>query len=146
MPNKQQLKDQFTLRIYNQEDKNLLDKAFERNKTGFDSISDFIRYCVITGVKKLLVDNEVDQQLNLSEIKELLKSIDKKLANINEEMSVNHKELSQENVLFEKLLNYISNVVYNCECNKKVDNKLNKGLFYLPYEKLEIAKELKNGE
>lgn len=35
MQKRKQLKDQFTLRIYSQQDKNILDKAYARNKSGF---------------------------------------------------------------------------------------------------------------
>ena len=33
---KQTLKSQLTLRIYNQEDKDILDKAYNKTKSGFD--------------------------------------------------------------------------------------------------------------
>ena len=65
---KQTLKSQLTLRIYNQEDKDILDKAFNRTKSGFDNLSDFIRYCTVTGAEKLLGDNEVDQKLTKEQI------------------------------------------------------------------------------
>ena len=67
---KQTLKSQLTLRIYNQEDKDILDKAYNRTKSGFDNLSDFIRYCTVTGAEKLLGDNEVDQRANLDEIRQ----------------------------------------------------------------------------
>ena len=51
---KKHLKEQFTVRIYNQEDKDILEKAFERNKTGFDNISEFTRYCLVVGAKNCL--------------------------------------------------------------------------------------------
>ncbi|MDD3999287.1 MAG: hypothetical protein PHX62_00120 [Bacilli bacterium] len=140
--NKKQLKDQFTLRIYNQEDKDILEKSFERNKSGFDSISDFIRYCTITGAEKLLGDNEVDNRLNLNEIKEILKDMKDKLFHIKSEIEVNHNEQKIDNELIEKLLNYISNVVYYSDCNKEILDKLQDGLFSLPLERLKVMEEL----
>lgn len=48
-----QLKDQFTLRIYNQEDKKLLDKAYSHCQSGFDTKTDFQRACLVIGAKNL---------------------------------------------------------------------------------------------
>lgn len=138
---RQQLKDQFTLRIYKQEDKDLLDKAYERNKTGFDNISDFIRFCVITGAEKLIGDNEIDNRLNLSEIKELLKEIKSKLFDIKGNVDINHYEQKTDNKLMEKMLNYISNVIYNSDCNKECSNDLKVGLFNMPLERLKVMEE-----
>ena len=138
---RQQLKDQFTLRIYNQEDKDTLDKAYERNKAGFDNISDFIRFCVIAGAEKLFGDNEIDQRLNLIEIKELLKDIQSKLFDIKGTVDINHYEQKTDNELMEKLLNYISNVVYNCDCNKSIMDNAQDGLFNLPLERLKVMDE-----
>ena len=65
-----QLKDQFTLRIYNQEDKELLDKTYSRCQSGFDTKTDFQRACLILGTKKMLGDSEIDHTKNLSKINE----------------------------------------------------------------------------
>lgn len=138
---RQQLKDQFTLRIYNQEDKNILDKCFERNKSGFDSISDFIRYCTITGAEKLLGDNEVDNRLNLHEIKEILKDIKDQLFNINGNIEINYINQKIDNKLVQKILNYISNIVYYSDCNKEGLSNLQNGLFNLELERLKIMEE-----
>ena len=69
-----QLKDQFTLRIYNQEDKELLDKTYSRYQSGFDTKTDFQRTCLILGAKKMLGDSEIDHAKYLSEINEKLEN------------------------------------------------------------------------
>ncbi|MEG1751522.1 MAG: hypothetical protein RR140_00060 [Clostridia bacterium] len=139
---KQELKDQFTLRIYKQEDKDLLDKVYEKNKAGFDNVSDFIRFCVISGAEKLIGDNEIDQRLNLNEIKELLKDIKTKLFDIKGNVDINHYEQKTDSKLMEKMLNYISNIIYNSDCNKECSNDLKVGLFNLPLERLKVMNEI----
>lgn len=51
---KQTLKSQLTLRIYNQEDKDILDKAYNRTKSGFDNLSDFIVIALLLVLRNCL--------------------------------------------------------------------------------------------
>ena len=120
---KQTLKSQLTLRIYNQEDKDILDKAYNRTKSGFDNLSDFIRYCTVTGAEKLLGDNEVDQRANLDEIRQSLYYFNEEIKNTKCEIKQNKSEYKTDIALIKKMLNYIACVVYNLECNKKCDEK-----------------------
>lgn len=136
------LKDQFTLRIYNQEDKDVLDKAYERNKYGFDNISDFIRYCVITGAEKLLGDSEVDQRLNLNEIKQQLTEINENLKNFNFERKQDHKEQSTSSLVIQKMVNFIANAAWCISHDKKVKDDIDEGLFYLEDLELDCIKEI----
>ena len=131
MPKQDKLKDQFTLRIYNQEDKDVLDKAYERNKSGFDSISDFIRYCTITGAEKLLGDNEIDQRLNLTEIKQHLTTIKNDLRTFNSEREQDHIDNQVDRLIIQKLANFIANAVYKISHGNKVRDDVDDGLFYL---------------
>lgn len=138
---KQELKDVFTLRIYQQEDKDILDKAYERTKQGFDTISDFIRYCTITGAEKLLGDSEVDQRLNLTEIKDYLKEIAGKLKVMQGENKFYYQDNKSDNLTIQKIINYISYIVYNSDCNKEECRSTQTGLFNLPYEKLKSMED-----
>lgn len=138
---KQDLKDVFTLRIYKQEDKDTLDKAYARTKQGFDTISDFIRYCTITGAEKLLGDSEVDQRLNLTEIKNYLQEIAKNLKVMQSENAFNYKDIKSDNLTIQKIVNYISYIVYNSDCNKQETRSTQTGLFNLSYEKLKTMDE-----
>jgi hypothetical protein len=133
---KKQLRDQFTVRIYSEDDSSILKKAYQRFQTGFDSISDFIRHCVIVGAEKLMSDNDVDQRLNLDEIKTALYSVNEKLAMILSKMTFNTKDQQVENYLMEDLLNYIANIAYLSDCNKAVISKdTENGLFDLYSER-----------
>ena len=138
---KQTLKSQLTLRIYNQEDKDILDKAYNRTKKGFDNLSDFIRYCTVTGAEKLLGDNEVDQRANLDEIKQSLIEIHNETSYIKCDNKQNKSEYKTDIALIKKMLNYIAYVVYNLECNKKCDYDINDGLFDLLDEELNCIRE-----
>ena len=108
---KQTLKSQLTLRIYNQEDKDILDKAYNRTKTGFDNLSDFIRYWTVTGAEKLLGDNEVDQRANLDEIRQSLYYLNEEIKNTKCEIKQNKNEYKIDIALIKKMLNYIAYVV-----------------------------------
>ena len=65
---------QLTVRLYSQEDIEILDKAYEKTQRKFDNQADFMRTCLITGAQKLLGDSK-DYFINLSELKELLTEI-----------------------------------------------------------------------
>ena len=138
---KQTLKSQLTLRIYNQEDKDILDKAYNRTKSGFDNLSDFIRYCTVTGAEKLLGDNEIDQRANLDEIRQSLIEIHNEISYIKYDNKQNKSEHKTDIALIKKMLNYIACVVYNLECNKKCDYDINEGLFDLLDEELNCIRE-----
>ena len=138
---KQTLKSQLTLRIYNQEDKDILDKAYNRTKSGFDNLSDFIRYCTVTGAEKLLGDNEVDQRANLDEIRQSLIEIHNEISYIKCDNKQNKSEHKTDIALIKKMLNYIACIVYNLECNKKCDYDINEGLFDLLDEELNCIRE-----
>ena len=138
---KQSLKSQMTLRIYDKEDKEILDKAYNRTKSGFDNLSDFIRYCTVTGAEKLLGDNEIDQRANLDEIRQSLIEIHNEISYIKCDNKQNKSEYKIDIALIKKMLNYIDYVVYNLECNKKCDYDINDGLFDLLDEELNCIRE-----
>ena len=138
---KQSLKSQMTLRIYDKEDKEILDKAYNRTKSGFDNLSDFIRYCTVTGAEKLLGDNEIDQRANLDEIRQSLIEIHNEISYIKYDNKQNKSEHKTDIALIKKMLNYIACVVYNLECNKKCDYDINEGLFDLLDEELNCIRE-----
>ena len=132
------LKEQFTVRIYNQEDKEILDKAFERNKTGFDNISEFTRYCLVVGAKKLLGDTEVDQTKNLQEINEELEDIKHDLFLVKVNQKYNHKETLAELELAQKLSNYNANILYCANYRKDFEYSIENGHIDLEQERLHI--------
>jgi len=140
-----QLRDQFTIRIYNEDESNILKRAYQRFQTGFDTISDFIRHCVIIGAEKLMTDNTVDQRMNLDEIKVALHSIDNELKLITRKMDFTIREQQIDNYVIENLLNFIAAVTYSSDCNKEVATVNSEtGLFNLTIEKLKAVKKVLN--
>jgi hypothetical protein len=142
---KKQLRDQFTIRIYNQKDSSVLKKAYQRFQTGFDTISDFIRHCVIIGAEKLIADNKVDQRINLDEIKTTLYAINEKLKLLSSKIEFNAKDQKIEDYLIEDLLNFIAKIAYFSSCNKDVINSdTENGLLDLDTERLKAMKKVLN--
>ena len=140
---KKKLRDQFTVRIYNQAESDILQKAYNRFKNGFDTISDFIRHCVIVGAEKLMSDNTIDQRMNLDEIKTTLFSIDEKLKTLSNKVDFHAKDQKIETYLIEDLLNFIANIAYFSDCNKIVTNaNIENGLFSLLKEKITAMKKV----
>lgn len=140
------LKEQFTVRIYNQEDKEILDKSVERNKTGFDNISEFTRYCLVVGAKKLLGDTEVDQTKNLQEISEELEDIKHDILLIKTYQTLNHKENLIELELAQKLANYNANILYCTNYRKDFEYSIENGHIDLEQERLNIMLERDKNE
>ena len=58
-----------------QYDLNVLQKSYDQNDKDFKDQSEFIHYCIILGVEKLMNDNKIDKRLNLDKIKKLLEQI-----------------------------------------------------------------------
>lgn len=140
-----QLRDQFTVRIYNEDESNILKKAYQRFQVGFDTISDFIRHCVVIGAEKMLTDNTVDQRMNLDEIKTTLHSIDNELKLITSKIDFAIRDQQVDNYVIENLLNFVAAVTYSSDCNKEVSTVNSEtGLFNLTIEKLKAVKKVLN--
>ena len=111
------LKTQYMIRVYNQDEYEIFKRALEKFKDKFDSLNDAMKYFALLGADKMLGDNVINQSINFSEIKKYLQSIDEKLANnigrqkmdyvqTNAEIKTNQSLLN----LITKLLNKISNI------------------------------------
>ena len=135
------LKEQFTVRIYNQEDKDILDKAYERNKNSFDNISEFVRYCLVVGAKKLFGDTELDQTQNLQEISETLQKIKHDVFLIKANQELNHSETLVELELAQKLSNYNANILYCTNYRKDFEFSIENGHTNLEQERFKIMLE-----
>ena len=140
--NNNQLPNQFTVRIYNPEDHNVLQNCYDLTKTGFKDQAEFIRYCLVLGAEKLMGDKKVDQRLNLDEIKNLLKEMNKNLQDIKGEIKVNEFERTIDFNLLERYINYIACVCFYNEGNKEIDSDLDNVLFSTLKTKTQIRKEL----
>lgn len=111
------LKNSYLFRVYDEEENKVFERAIKMFSNKFDSKSDMIKYFALVGADKLLGDNVINQNINISEIKKYLQNIDEKLANImgrqkmdyiqtNVEIKTNQSLLN----LTTKILNKISNI------------------------------------
>ncbi len=139
-PQDTKIKTQHTLRIYSQDDLNILQNSYDLTHDGFKDQSEFIRYCVVLGAEKLMGEKKIDQRLNLDEIKELLKQINTKLENIGGNIEVNESERKVDALLIQRFCNYMSRILFVNYENSS--DKLLDGMFYLKDEKLDIMREL----
>ncbi len=122
------LKSQFTLRIYDEKQMNKLQKLYERTKHGFDSIADFINYCLKTGVDKLLGDVEIDHSKNLTDIASELKKLNDKIASFDEESKFNNRTYLKEFKFISSFLNCLLTNILELDCNKSPNVDFNNGI------------------
>ena len=76
------LKTQYMIRVYNQDEYEIFKRALERFKDKFDSLNDAMKYFALLGADKMLEDNALNQSINYSEIRQSLKEINEKLTEI----------------------------------------------------------------
>lgn len=76
------LKTQYMIRVYNQDEYEILKRALEKFKDKFDSLNDAMKYFALLGADKMLGDNALNQSINFSEIRKNLQEINDKLTNI----------------------------------------------------------------
>ncbi len=99
------LKTQYMIRVYDQEEYELLKRALEKFKDKFDSLNDAIKYFALLGADKMLGDNNLNQSINFSEIRKSLQSIDNQLAEISGRQEMDFKETNIEIKVNQSLLN-----------------------------------------
>ncbi len=99
------LKTQYMVRVYDQEEYELLKRALEKFKDKFDSLNDAIKYFSLLGADKMLGDNNLNQSINFSEIRKSLQSIDNQLTEISGRQEIDFKETNIEIKVNQSLLN-----------------------------------------
>ena len=63
------LKDRYLFRVYDENESELLHRAITKFKDKFDSLNDAIKYFALVGADKMLGDNNLNQSINFSEIR-----------------------------------------------------------------------------
>ena len=66
------LKTQYMIRVYNQDEHEIFKRALEKFKDKFDSLNDAMKYFALLGADKMLGDNVLNQSINYSEIRKSL--------------------------------------------------------------------------
>ena len=62
------LKTQYMIRVYNQDEYDIFKRALEKFKDKFDSLNDAMKYFALLGADKMLGDNTLNQSINFSEL------------------------------------------------------------------------------
>lgn len=79
---RKELITKFTLRVYNKDEAELLNKALKTFEGSFSSTNDAIKYFACMGADKLLGNKQMDNSINFSEIRRYMKDVDDKLEKI----------------------------------------------------------------
>ena len=127
------LKTQYMIRVYDQNEFDLLKKALAKFKDKFDSLNDAIKYFALLGADKMLGDNALNQSVNYSEIRQSLKEINEKLTEIKCNQKMDFVDTNANVRVNQALLNLITKLL-----NKENPINLNSYTQSWKYEPLDI--------
>ena len=127
------LKTQYMIRVYNQDEFDIFKRALERFKDKFDSLNDAMKYFALLGADKLLGDNALNQSINFSEIRQSLKEINEKLTEIKCNQKMDFVDTNANVRINQALLNLITKLL-----NKENPINLNSYTQSWKYEPLDI--------
>lgn len=127
------LKTQYMIRVYDQNEFDLFKRALEKFKDKFDSLNDAIKYFALIGADKMLGDNALNQSKNYSEIKQSLKEINEKLTEIKCNQKIDFVDTNVNVRINQALLNLITKLL-----NKENPINLNSYTQSWKYEPLDI--------
>ena len=127
------LKTQYMIRVYDQNEFDLFKRALEKFKDKFDSLNDAIKYFALVGADKMLGDNALNQSINFSEIRQSLKEINEKLTEIKCNQKMDFVDTNANVRVNQALLNLITKLI-----NKQNPINLNSYTQSWKYEPLDI--------
>lgn len=127
------LKTQYMIRVYDQNEFDLFKRALEKFKDKFDSLNDAIKYFALIGADKMLGDNALNQSINYSEIRQSLKEINEKLTEIKCNQKMDFVDTNVNVRINQSLLNLITKLL-----NKENPINLNLYTQSWKYEPLDI--------
>ena len=127
------LKTQYMIRVYDQNEFDLFKRALEKFKDKFDSLNDAIKYFALVGADKMLGDNALNQSVNYSEIRQSLKEINEKLTEIKCNQKMDFVDTNANVRINQSLLNLITKLL-----NKENPINLNSYTQSWKYEPLDI--------
>ena len=105
------LKTQYMIRVYNQDEYEIFKRALEKFKDKFDSLNDAIKYFALLGADKMLGDNALNQSINLSEIRKNLQEINDKLTTISANQKMDFVDTNANVRINQALLNFITKLL-----------------------------------
>ena len=105
------LKTQYMIRVYNQDEYEIFKRALEKFKDKFDSLNDAIKYFALLGADKMLGDNALNQSINYSEIRNYLQEINDKLTTISASQKMDFVDTNANVRINQALLNLITKLL-----------------------------------
>ena len=105
------LKTQYTIRVYNQDEYDIFKRALEKFKDKFDSLNDAMKYFALLGADKMLGDNALNQSINYSEIRKSLQEINDKLTAISANQKMDFVDTNANVRINQALLNLITKLL-----------------------------------
>ena len=127
------LKTQYMIRVYDQNEYEIFKRALAKFKDKFDSLNDAIKYFALIGADKMLEDNALNQSVNYSEIRQSLKEINEKLIEIKCNQKMDFVDTNVNVRINQALLNLITKLL-----NKENPINLNSYTQSWKYEPLDI--------
>ncbi len=105
------LKTQYMIRVYSQDEYEIFKRALEKFKDKFDSLNDAIKYFALLGAGKMLGDNALNQSINYSEIRNYLQEINDKLTTISANQKMDFVDTNANVRINQALLNLITKLL-----------------------------------
>ena len=136
------LKTQYMIRVYSQDEYEIFKRALEKFKDKFDSLNDAMKYFALLGADKMLGDNTLNQSINFSEIRKSLQEINEKLTTISANQKMDFVDTNANVRINQALLNLITKLL-----NKQNPINLNaysQGWKYDPLDENGIEEQREN--
>ena len=136
------LKTQYMIRVYSQDEYEIFKRALEKFKDKFDSLNDAMKYFALLGADKMLGDNTLNQSINYSEIRKSLQEINDKLITISANQKMDFVDTNANVRINQALLNLITKLL-----NKQNPINLNsysQGWKYDPLDENGIEEQREN--
>ena len=133
------LKTQYMIRVYNQDEYEIFKRALERFKDKFDSLNDAMKYFALLGADKMLGDNTLNQSINFSEIRKNLQEINDKLTTISANQKMDFVDTNANVRVNQALLNLITKLLN--KQNPRNLNSYSQGWKYDPLDENGINNE-----
>lgn len=105
------LKTQYMIRVYSQDEHEIFKRALEKFKDKFDSLNDAMKYFALLGADKMLGDNALNQSINYSEIRKSLQEINDKLTTISANQKMDFVDTNANVRTNQALLNLITKLL-----------------------------------
>ena len=105
------LKTQYMIRVYSQDEYEIFKRALERFKDKFDSLNGAMKYFALLGADKMLGDNALNQSINYSEIRKNLQEINDKLTTISANQKMDFVDTNENVRINQALLNLITKLL-----------------------------------